>query len=203
MDLGKATTAYMSAVILCGLACVVWAASDAPLEAVDIRFLFLVCFTLFLGSRISVRIPALKSHISVSDTFIFLTLLLYGGHLAVLLAAVEATISSWRFCNRRITVFFNSAALSIATAAVYGVLNLAGLYNEESLHGRTGNFRNFIIILSTIAVVQFGINTSLATIYESLRNRLPLVDTWKKKYIWTFITYFFGALGAGLLVVLS
>jgi len=203
MDIRKITNSYMVAVILGGAACFCWAVSGLQLSQIDLRFLLIATFTLFLGSRISVRIPALKSHISVSDTFIFLTLLLYGGHLAVLLAAVEATISSWRFCNRRITVFFNSAALSIATAAVFGVLNLAGLYNEESLHGRSGNFRNFIIILSTIAVVQFGINTSLATVYESLRNRLPLVDTWKKKYIWTFITYFFGALGAGLLVVLS
>src|ERR1051325_11264735 len=136
MNLGKATTAYMSAVILCGLVCIVWAVAGASFGSIDIRFLFLVCFTLGLGSRISVRIPRLKSHISVSDTFIFLTLLLYGGQLAVLLAALEATISSWRFCNKRITVFFNSAAMAIATTSVYFVLSLSGLYVEDKLHGR-------------------------------------------------------------------
>jgi len=203
MNLGKATTAYMSAVILCGLVCIVWAVAGAPFGSIDLKFLFLVCFTLGLGSRISVRIPRLKSHISVSDTFIFLTLLLYGGELAILLAAVEATISSWRFCNKRITVFFNSAAMAIATAAVYLVLNFCGLYTDEQLHGRPGNLQSFIIVLSLMAMTQFGVNTSLATVYESLKNSLPVWETWKNKYIWTFITYFFGAFGAGLLVQIS
>jgi len=193
----------MIAVIVGGAACVLWAAARAPLAAIDVRFLFLVCFTLGLGSRISVRIPKLKSHISVSDTFIFLTLLLYGGELAILLAAVEATISSWRFCNKRITVFFNSAALSIATTTVYLCLNLVGVYSEDSLHGRPGNVQSFIIVLSVIAMIQFGVTTVLATTYESLKNSLPFWETWKKKYIWTFVTYFFGVLGAALLVQIS
>jgi diguanylate cyclase (GGDEF)-like protein/PAS domain S-box-containing protein len=203
MDIRKATTSYMAAVIIGGSACVLWAASRAQINLIDVQFMFLVCFTLGLGSRISLRIPKLKSHISVSDTFIFLTLLLYGGELAILLAAVEATISSWRFCNRKITVFFNAAALSIATTSVCFALNYLGLYNEDSFHGRPGNVQNFIIVLSTIVMVQFSITTALATVYESLKNSLPFWETWKKKYIWTFITYFFGALGAGLLVRIS
>ena len=193
----------MTTVILVGAACVVWAASRVQIAAIDIKFLFLVCFTLGLGSRISVRIPKLKSHISVSDTFIFLTLLLYGGELAILLAAVEATISSWRFCNKKITVFFNSAALSVATTTVYLLLNVAGLYSEDTLHGRPGYFQSFVIVLSIVAMVQFGVTTILATAYESLKNSLPFWETWKNKYIWTFVTYFFGSLGAGLLVRIS
>ena len=193
----------MITVVLVGAACVGWALARAPFALVDLRFLFLACFTLGLGSRISVRIPKLKSHISVSDTFIFLTLLLYGGELAIILAAVEATISSWRFCNKKITVFFNSAALSIGTTAVYLTLQAAGLYTEDILRGRTGSVQSFVIALSLIAMVQFGVTTLLATAYESLRNSLPFWDTWKKKYIWTFVTYFFGVLGAGLLAQLS
>ena len=193
----------MITVIIVGGVCVAWALSRAPYDSVDLRFLVLACFTLGLGSRISVRIPKLKSHISVSDTFIFLTLLLYGGELAVLLAAIEATISSWRFCNKKITVFFNSAALSIATTAVYLTLRTAGLYSEDVLHGRPGNIQNFVIALSLIAMVQFGVTTILATAYESLKNSLPFWETWKKKYIWTFVTYFFGVLGAGLLAQIS
>jgi diguanylate cyclase (GGDEF)-like protein/PAS domain S-box-containing protein len=193
----------MLAVIFCGLACVAWAAVAAPYEKVDVQFLLLVGFTLGFGSRISVKIPRLKSHISVSDTFIFLTLLLYGGELAVLVAAVEATISSWRFCSKRITVFFNSAALAIATTSVVSVLVVTGFYSEDHLHGVNGNLRNFIIVLSILAMVQFGVNTLLASVYDALNNSLPFWETWKKKYIWTFITYFFGALGAGLLVQVS
>ena len=52
-------------------------------------------------------------------------------------------------------------------------------------------------------MIQFGVTTTLATTYESLKNSLPFWETWKKKYIWTFVTYFFGVLGAALLVQIS
>ena len=123
--------------------------------------------------------------------------------LAILLACVEETISSWRVYNRKITVFFNSAAMALATSAVYQVLLSTGLYNVDNLHGHNGNVQNFIIVLSTISMVQFGVNTVLAAVYDRLKNGLPIWETWKKKYVWTFVTYFFGALGAGLLVQIS
>src|SRR5881275_1480266 len=144
MDRQRVTTLYMLAGIFGGFLCVLWAALRVPIERIDIQFLFLVCFTVGLGSRISVRIPRLKSHISVSDTFIFLTLLLYGGELAILLAAAEATISSWRFCNKKVTVFFNAAAMAIATTSVVTVLTLSGMNDVDKLHGHPGNVQSFV-----------------------------------------------------------
>lgn len=193
----------MIAVILLGLACVIFAGLRAPLERIDIQFIFLVCFTLGLGSRITVKIPRVTSHISVSDTFIFLTLLLYGGELAVLIAAAEAVLSAWRFCNKKITVFFNAGAMAISTTAVVGVLMLSGFMAEDKLHGRGGSIQSFVVVLSLIAMTQFAVNTCLAVIHDFLKNDLPIWETWKSKYIWTFISYFAGVLGAGLLVQLN
>jgi PAS domain S-box-containing protein len=175
----------------------------APWQKVDLQFLFLVCCTIGLGSRITVQIPRVKSHISVSDTFIFLTLLLYGGELAIPLAAMEAAVSSWRFCSRKITVFFNAGAMAVSTTAVVLALTLSGLSADGDLHGRAGGLKNFVIVLSLIALTQFAVNTTLATVHDRLKIGLPLWETWKNKYIWTFITYFVGVLGAGALVQLS
>jgi diguanylate cyclase (GGDEF)-like protein/PAS domain S-box-containing protein len=193
----------MLSVIGVGAVCVLWAFSRAPVERIDIQFLLLTCITLGFGSRISVPIPKLKSHISVSDTFVFITLLVYGAELAVLLAAAEATISSLRFCSKKITIAFNSAAMAISTSLVFAALVLLGLYETESLRGRPGHAQGFVTVLAVLAIVQFSVNTVLATGYDWLKAGLPFWDTWKKKYIWTFITYFFGALGAGLLVQIS
>src|SRR5678815_2118352 len=203
MKYHKTTLSYMIAVIVAGIACVAWAIWRAPVELIDMRFMILVCFTLGLGSRISVRIPKLKSHISVSDSFIFLTLLIYGGELAILLAAAEATVSSWRFCRRYLTIGFNSAAMAVSTASVFAVLLASGLYNESNLHGHNGNVQNFVIVLSVIAMVQFVVNRFLATTYDSLAQKMPFWETWTKKYVWTFVTYFFGVLAAGFLVMVS
>jgi PAS domain S-box-containing protein len=174
-----------------------------PLARADVYLPLLAVLTIFIGPRISIPIPRFKSHIAVSDTFIFLTLLLYGGEFAILLSAVEAFFSSWRFCNRKITVFFNAAAVAISTSVVCSALRFADLASEAQLHGKSDQWKDFVVALSLMALVQFVMNTGLAAIYDSLKSSLPLWETWKSKYIWTFLSYFIGAIGAGVLIQLS
>ena len=193
----------MLVILALGFACLASAVINLQIEKVDYRFLILICFTIGLGSRITIQIPRFKSHIAVSDTFIFLALLLYGGEIAVTLAAIEALFSSWRFCNKKITVFFNVAAMALSTSIIVLVLKLFGLYTESRLHGHGADLGNFIIALSVMAVTQFLANTSIAAVYGSLKSEKPLWETWKTKYLWIFITYFVGAVGAGILVQLT
>src|SRR5687768_2168380 len=99
-DFQKLTQVYMLLIIGLGLVVVAYSAVYLPIDRLDINFLLLAGCTIGLGSRILVKIPKFKSHIAVSDTFIFLTFLLYGGEAAVLLAAAEAYVSAHRFCNK-------------------------------------------------------------------------------------------------------
>ena len=94
MKTTELTKKYMLGVIAVGFLCLVAAAVRLPLEKIDLRFLFLAAFTIGLGSRITIQLPKFKSHIAVSDTFIFFALLYFGGEAAVLLAAVEAFCSA-------------------------------------------------------------------------------------------------------------
>lgn len=190
----------MVTVIVVGLACVTWALANASTARLDIYLLLLSVFTIAVGSRVTIQIPRFKSHISVSDTFIFLILILYGGEFAVILAAIEAAASAWRFCNRKLTILFNAATMAISISAVVMVLKALGLYGESQLNGHAENRQSFIIALSVIALTQFIVNTSLASVHDVLKDRIPLWETWTNKYIWTFFTYFIGAAGAGLLV---
>lgn len=203
MNYEKLTKIYMVAVVAGGIACLSAALYTVPILKIDLYFLVLFCFTIGLGSRVTVQIPRFKSHIAVSDTFIFLALLLYGGELAIILSAVEAFFSSWRFCSKKLTIFFNSAAVAISTTCVVIVLKNSGLYSAEHMHGQGEYLRNFVVVLSVIALTQFLVNTSLASIHDSMKNSIPLWETWKNKYAWSFVTYFVGAASAGVLDVLS
>ncbi len=193
----------MMTVIILGALCLIAAVFSLPIERADVYLPVLAVLTVVVGSRVTIPIPRFKSHVAVSDTFIFLTLLLYGGEFAIILSAVEAFVSSWRFCNRKITVFFNAMAVAISTTLVFSFLKGAGLYTQEQLHGHAGSFTNFVVALSVMAMGQFAVNTSLAAIYDALKSALPLWETWKSKYIWTFFSYFVGAIGAGVLIQLS
>lgn len=203
MAFQKLTNKYITAVIVCGVLCVSAAMFWLPYKLIDLSFLVLFCLTIGVGSRITVQIPKFKSHIAVSDTFIFLALLMYGGEVAIILSALEAFFSSWRFCNKKLTVFFNAAAVAISTSIVYAVLHFGGLYTVEHLHGVDGYLQNLAIALSAIALTQFLANTALASIHDAMKNGIPLVETWKNKYAWSFITYFVGAISAGILHLLT
>lgn len=203
MQLEKLTQSYIAAVIAAGAVCFSAALYWLPLEVIDLTFLLLFCLTIGVGSRITIQIPKFKAHIAVSDTFIFLALLLYGGKFAIILSALEAFFSSWRFCNRKITVFFNAAAVAISTSLVYLLLVASDLYVTQHRHGDSEDFQVLIVALSAMALTQFLANTSLASIHDALKNGLPLLETWKSKYAWSFITYFVGAASAGVLHIMT
>src|SRR6266571_2606821 len=109
------TKTYIWATILGGGSIYFLAAYRLNPHVLDFRFLFIGVLTLFLSSRIVIKIPRFSSHISVSDTFIFLTLLLYGAEAAVLMAATEALLSSSRFCRKSTTVLFNWGCAALST----------------------------------------------------------------------------------------
>jgi len=203
MNTQTQTKIYMMIILVIGFACLGTAFFYLPFEKLDVYFLFLFCFTIGIGSRMTVEIPRFKSHIAVSDTFIFLALLLYGGKIAIVLAAIEAFCSSWRFCNKKISVFFNAAAMALSTTIVVAALQIFGLYSEILSDQYGKNFSNFFITLSVIALTQFLASTTFAAIYGALKSEKPFWETWKTKYAWIFITYFVGAVSAGALVKLT
>lgn len=192
------TKNYMLIVIAIGFFCLLTALIRLPFEKIDLRFLFLAAFTVGLGSRITVQIPKFKSHISVSDTFIFFALLFFGGEAAVILAAIEAFCSAWRFCNKKITVFFNAGAMALSTSLVVGALHLIGIDSDAERHGHS--FNDFVITISVLAFVQYFANTGLSSIYGALKAEKPWFETWKTHYLWIFVTYTIGAIAAGMLV---
>ena len=193
----------MLLILAIGFVCLTVAIINFPLHRLDYKFIFLFALTIGFGSRITLQIPRFKSHIAVSDIFIFFALLLYGGEVAIVLSAVEAFFSAWRFCNKKLTVFFNAAVMALSTFVVYAVLQLSGLYTESQLHGQGENLDNFIIVLSVMTLTQFISNTTLTSIYGSLKSEEPLWETWNTKYAWTFLTYLVGAAGAGVLIQLN
>src|SRR5688572_25388331 len=191
---------YMTAIIMAGIICLLVSLASIDHKKIDLYLGIIALFTIAVSSRITVQIPRLKSHVSVSDTFIFLTLLIYGGDVAIVLAGLEAAASALRFCHRKLTVLFNAATMVVSTSIVVWVIGLAGYYDGSQLLIPTDLRDGFIVVLFVIALTQFFANTFLAAIHDSLKDGHNLLDSWKRKYIWTFFTYFIGAISAGVMV---
>jgi signal transduction histidine kinase/ActR/RegA family two-component response regulator len=185
-------------------ACVLgYSALHLPLERLDLKLVPLVAVTVLVSSRFCIPIPRTTGQISFSDTFIFLTMLLYGGEVAVLLVATENFVGS-RFGKRSFSLFtsaFNAGMLACATFLT--VHFMRWLFDAEVTDLSRGDFSaRFVVALCVMALVQYVANSGVAALHTSLKAGEPLWVTWRNKYLWTSITYFAGAAIAGIAVKL-
>jgi signal transduction histidine kinase/CheY-like chemotaxis protein len=166
----------------------------------DSRFAILVAMALLLASQITVPIPRLSSQISVSDTFVFLLLLLFGGAAAVAVGAIEAALSSVRFSKKLRIVAFNFGCAAISIFITSSVMNTAFgnvlALREDPLS------TIFVTAICTMALVHYAINSGIVAIGGALKTDQPIWQTWRKHYLWTSITYFSGAIAAGVIAAL-
>src|SRR5437764_14907680 len=95
----KYTEPYRWLIVGIGALVCLFSMSRLPVERIDLRFLLLAALTIIVSSRVSVQIPRFDTNVTVSYTFMFLAILLYGGVAAILLAAADGMCSVLRVSN--------------------------------------------------------------------------------------------------------
>jgi diguanylate cyclase (GGDEF)-like protein len=188
---------YMWLVVAAGTTCCLFAAFTLPTGIVDGYFLLLTLVTAVIGSRIAIRIPQINCNITVDDTFVFITLLLYGAEAAVIIGALAGICSALRISRKVRTVAFGSAAIACAVFATATVLNAA--------FGSTANLLNrglsvAIIALSLMGLVQYLVHTGIGAMASALKVNESWWRMWSRNFLWMSISYFAGAAGAGFIV---
>ena len=194
---------YMWAFIAAGACVIVYCALNLPLARIDLRLVPLVAITLLISSRFCIPIPRTTGQISFSDAFIFLTMLLYGGEVGVLLAAAEFFAAS-RFCRKpfsMFTSFFNASMMACSTMLTVVVMRLLFGRIDALVEGPFSV--TFVAALCVMGLVQYAANSAIAAAHTSFKSNVPFWTTWRKSYLWTSITYFAGASTAGLIVKLA
>jgi signal transduction histidine kinase/ActR/RegA family two-component response regulator len=176
------------------------AAYRLDIKLVDLKLAVIAILTIFLSSRVSIRIPRFDSQISVSDTFIFLSLLLYGYEVAILIAATEALLSSFRFCHKRSTIFFNWGCAAWSACVTSYSLHFA--FGDVVSLGAGPLSARFLTAMALMALIQYVSNSGIVAICGALQAGRPIWQTWKKHYLWTSITYFAGASAAAVIAKL-
>jgi diguanylate cyclase (GGDEF)-like protein len=192
----KLTFPFQWLVIAAGMLISSYYAARLPVEEIDLRFLLLVILTLTISSRVAVKVPRFGSNITISDTFIFLAILLYGGAAGIMLSAAEGLSSGARVGKKARTILFNSAVMAVSAFITVQTLNL--LFG--STHDLTKqSFPMAIIAVSVMALMQYFTNTGLVALAMSMKYGQTFWEMWSKNYLWTSITYFAGAGVAGFI----
>ena len=187
-------------VVVAGTAIFFHSLCTLPFARLDFRFCLLFLLTVVISSRIAIKVPRVNTTITVADSFVFLTLLLYGPEAAVIVAAADGLSAGRHLSKRWITVLFNAAA---AGSAAFITGAIARVLFGANFHVDTQSLSTSLVLLSTVAVCQYAAHTWIVAICLACKSDRPIWQTWANNYLWSSLTYFIGAFVAGGIIKLE
>ena len=165
------------------------------------QWLILAGLTLLTGS-FSVKIPSIAAKISVSDAFVFASVLLFGPPAATAIVALDSFVMSlWLRRDRRspLRSLFNLAAVALAIwIAATLFFWLAGATPGDL--DEVLPLERHLWPLFALAALYFLLNSALVAIALAFERQVNVVDLWWQNFPWFSLNYFAGVSVAALLV---
>ena len=192
---------YIPAITVGGTAVIAFALWTAVLEPPSVEWFLLAALTLFTGS-FTVKVPAQAARLSVSETFVFTSTLLFGPGPGTLTAVLDALVMSFWLKKSSVSrVLFNVSAPAIAiwtSAQAFFIISgfEPGQIERSSLSQALGP-------LFVFALLYFVLNTGLVAGAVRTERNEPLLEIWVQNFAAFSINYFVGGSIALLLVAYS
>ncbi len=198
----RAGRIYIWFVICCGLTAVAHSVATLWGSAVSFQWFVLAGLTLLSGS-FTVRIPGVPARLSVSETFVFAAVLLFGPPSATIIVVLDSlVISLWlRGQTRRgARLLFNMAAPAVS-------IWLAGwlffvLADIQPLSKQRQEILTLVLPLFALALCYFLLNSFFIAAAVAFQQRANMFAVWKDNFLWISLNYFSGASVAALLLPL-
>ena len=196
-DYSPAARRYWWTVVFLGVWALIYAISQVA------RFEGMLLLQVLVGAAVAaivglfpVRIPGAKTAIAGGEIFIFLMMLVYGAPAAVLAAALEGAVASWR-SSKRWTSRIGTPAMASLAMLVCGTL----FEQARTLVVKAGfNSGAILALVMLVAVLYWVANTLLTSTLIALKRGSPLTPRrWLKDMGWIGLAYVTGASIAGVL----
>jgi putative nucleotidyltransferase with HDIG domain len=193
---------YVAFVIIVGFAVIGLSAYSLAAGMLTKGWITLAALTLLSGSA-TVKLPSVPATISISETFVFTSVLLYGAPAGATIVALDGLIISVWLANRRkefYRVAFNMAApaLSIWIAATfyYAFPGIHPLVSSTAV-----DIDKLLFPLLVFTLCHFLVNSWLIAFAVAFETGRRPFNIWRTDFLWLSLNYFGGASLAALLVV--
>ena len=199
-DLSSLGRAYVMSVSAIGLTIAAHSLAQIFSEQVSVQWLILAALTLLTGS-FTVRIPRINARLSVSDTFVFASVLLFGpaaGTITVLLDALIISLRLRHHYREPFRVIFNVSVAALSTWGAAQIFFVVSQIQPYSIEQTPLGQILFPLFLFTLAY--FLLNTWLVTFALAIEQSKPAYPIWRDNFLWLAVNYFGGASVAGLIV---
>lgn len=192
-QLAPAAKAYVAIVVAAGAVTVARSVYDLAVTDTAWSWTILAVLTLISGSA-TIKLPALPATITVSETFVFTSVLLFGsaaGTLTVALDALVISFWSYRKGHPLYKIVFNLFALPltiwIASQLFFYQANIHPLFHNETL-----TIKPLLFPLFVLALTYFSLNSWIITLAIALEKNLPAFRIWRENFAWLSLNYFGG-----------
>jgi diguanylate cyclase (GGDEF)-like protein/putative nucleotidyltransferase with HDIG domain len=191
---------FLWSVISLGIAVVAHSIASLYWHPVEKQWFIIAALTLVSGSA-TVRLPSTYASISISETFVFTGVLLYGPAAGTVLVALDGLVMSFWIAKRHkeaYRVLFNVSAPAVSAWCSANLFFLvAGI---SPLVERPAPVNRIFPALILFAASYFILNSWLITFIIALEKRISPVTIWAKSFLWWSMNYFCGASVAILFV---
>src|SRR5262245_26838122 len=194
--------AYVAIVLLLGAAIVAHSIAVLYSAPIGRQWFILAALTLLTGS-FTVKVPSINASLSVSETFVFLSVLIFGPAAGAVTVFLECLIILfWMKSGGRVVhrVLFNIAAPAIAIWVSGTAFYLSGIppYSVD-----TTPLDVLIGPLVIFTVLYFLLNSWLVAFALGFETRRAPFEIWWRNFTWLSINYFSGASVAALIVTIN
>ena len=195
---------YVSVVVLAGMLILGHSIYSLYAEPISWNWFVLALLTLLTGSA-TVKLPSVPATISISETFVFTSALLYGPAAGTLTVALDALVISLSLAYKGhpayrlvFNIFALPAALWVGAHLFFwtaGVPPLSALPANEKV-----DLGALLRPLILFAGCYFALNSWLIALAIAVEKRISPFRVWKENFAWLSLNYFGGASVAALLV---
>lgn len=183
---------------------VVWAISGLTIDRItDSGVITLTALTIFCSCYLRIQLPRVNIHLTISDGLIILSMLLYGGEIAVLLAVLEMAFGSLGLRRRGnplkpTTFLVNIYFAAISAFAATQVVSL--MFGPTDVILRRGEFTSLVWLIGVMTLMMFAVNSVFIAFFASLRRDRSFWSVWTENCLDAVIIYMTGGMVAGIVI---
>jgi diguanylate cyclase (GGDEF)-like protein/PAS domain S-box-containing protein len=171
-----------------------------PIAGLGVPFFLLALLAVQTSSRYSVPIPRGRGEIRVTDAFIFLSMLLFGGDAGVLFAALVALCLSLRSGKTALQYLFNSSLTIVSAFVLVWTLRLG--YGPVMSLGQPNYSIAFFEAIGLTILVQSIFSSGVIVGGGAYKIQQALWRTVGTVFFWNFVAYTFGVVAAHIIAIL-
>ncbi|MCA1591083.1 MAG: EAL domain-containing protein [Acidobacteria bacterium] len=164
------------------------------LSTLSFPLFLLALLTLNATSRFAARDTHGRWHFPITDTFIFLAMLVFDGEAAVVLAAIVALCASLSSSKNTVSVLFKTAIKVFATFLMVWTLRLSFGPITEIVSG--GFSLPAINAISISLLLQAALSATIVAVGGAYKIKQSVMMTWLRNFFWKTLAYVSGVVAA-------